>query len=141
MSQYSYNNCFVIENNQKVIAALNIYDGKDLTILRKPVLDYLQTHYNRTIHPEDETQAGEFYIDTFGVDTSVQGKGIGTALLKYVIEYYVKDRGETIGLLVDLDNPNAKRLYEKLGFITIGRQTLMGHTLEHMQMSATKKEA
>ena len=135
-SQYSYTNCYVLEKDQKVIAAINIYDGAHLSQLRQPVLDYIYTTYNRKIQPEDETQAGEMYIDTFGVNSNYQGQGIGSQLLQHVIDLIVHQEGKTLGLLVDDDNPKAKKLYERLGFKTVGRKTLMGHQLDHMQIKA-----
>ncbi len=134
ISQYSYKNCYVLEENEQVIAAINIYDGEKLEMLRAPVLNYLKNNYNRIITPEDETQAGEIYIDTFGVHPNYQGKGLGTKLLQEVIQLIVVQKGKTLGLLVDDENPNAKKLYLKLGFKKQGNKTLMGHQMEHLQI-------
>lgn len=133
-SQYSYTNCYVLEIGNQVVASINIYDGAQLEELRKPVLHYLKQEYQREIQPEDETQAGEMYIDTFGVDPFMQGKGLGSTILQQVIQLIVHEQGKTLGLLVDDDNPKAKRLYERLGFTVVGRKTLMGHQLDHMQI-------
>ncbi len=133
-NQYSYGNCWVACVENKVVAAINIYNGADLKKLRKPVLDYLSLNFNRYITPENETQAGEYYIDTLGVLLEFQGKGIGTKLLQHVIEEFILQRGETLGLLVDVDNPKAKKLYLKLGFKPVGKKTLMGKPMEHLQI-------
>lgn len=133
-NQYSFQNCFVVEDNNEIIAAVNIYDGAELHLLREPIAQYVRTHYNKDFNPEDETQKGELYIDTLGVDPKCQGKGIGSKLLQFLIDEYVTKKNKTLGLLVDVDNPNAKKLYLKLGFKSVGIKTLVGKSLEHLQI-------
>lgn len=62
-----------------------------------------------------------------------QGKGVGKLLINYVIEEFVHKRNEVLGLLVDDENPGAKRLYEKLGFIVRREVSIFGKKMEHMQ--------
>lgn len=132
-NQYSYRNCWVMEDNDEVVAAVNVYDGAQLKVLRAPVEEYIQARFNKEFCPEDETSAGEYYIDTLGVNPDRQDKGIGSKLLTFLIDEYVNARGETLGLLVDVANPAAKQLYLKLGFRVVGRQTLAGESMEHLQ--------
>jgi len=134
-NQYSYQNCFVAEEDQQVIAALNIYDGAHLEQLRAPIANYIITELKQPFTPEDETQAGEYYIDSFGVSPEHQGKGIGAKLLQYVIDTYVHQQQQTVGLLVDEDNPSAKRLYVKLGFQPVGEKLLVGKKMIHLQLN------
>lgn len=56
-------------------------------------------------------------------------------MFKFLIDEFVNKRNKILGLLVEEENPNAKRLYEKLGFIVVGEKTLMGKKLDHMQIS------
>lgn len=135
-NQYSYRNCFIVEDDNKIVAAVNIYDGAKLHLLREPIAQYVRTHYNKNFNPEDETQKGEIYIDTLGVDPECQGKGIGSKLLQFLIDEYVTKKQKTLGLLVDEGNPNAKKLYLKLGFKPVGVKTLVGKRLEHLQIKA-----
>jgi ribosomal protein S18 acetylase RimI-like enzyme len=134
-NQYSYQNCWVAEEDE-VIAAINIYDGSQLSALRKPIAEYIQMHHGKDFNPEDETQAGEFYIDSFGVNPKQQGKGIGSNLLQFLIAEYVVKKQNTIGLLVEENNPSAKKLYLKLGFKSVGYKMLVGEKLEYFQMSS-----
>jgi ribosomal protein S18 acetylase RimI-like enzyme len=134
-NQYSYQNCWVAELDGEVVAAINVYDGAKLDQLRKPVIQYVRTHYNPGFDPEDETEGGEYYIDTFAVDPRYRGKGIGTKLLQHLITEYVTKSNKTLGLLVDIDNPDAKKLYTKLGFESVGTKRLMEKTLTHMQIA------
>lgn len=132
-NQYSYQNCLVIDNEGEIVAAVNYYDGGELAALRQPVLDYVKTNFNPGFNPEDETQPGEYYIDSLGVASSMQGKGLGTRLLLFLIDY-AKSHHQALGLLVDEKNPEARKLYLKLGFKNIGTKTLLGHQMEHLQV-------
>ena len=67
------------------------------------------------------------------VCSSQQGKGIGSQLLKHVIEMFCIKEKRTIGLLVDKNNPNAKRLYLQSGFEIVNEKMLSGHEMEHLQ--------
>lgn len=133
-NQYSYQNCWLAEEENQIIAAVNLYDGAKLQQLRAPIMEYVKTHYNPNFNPENETQSGEFYIDSLGVAPNQQGKGIGSKLLLFLIDEYVIQKQQTLGLLVDEDNPAAKKLYLKLGFKTVGKKTLVGKNLEQLQI-------
>jgi ribosomal protein S18 acetylase RimI-like enzyme len=133
-NQYSYQNCWVAEDNMQLIGAVNVYNGAMLSELRQPVLEYLRSQFNNDFTPEDETQAGEYYIDSLGVNPDHQNKGIGTKLLQFVIDEYVNRHHRTLGLLVDEANPIAKRLYLKLGFKNSGKRVLFGKNMEHLQI-------
>lgn len=133
-NQYSYQNTTLVLNNKgDIIAAFNLYDGGQLHTLRAPVLALLETAYNQVIHPQDETQAGEYYIDTIAVFPAYRGFGIGGKILNYIIEEFAEKQGYTIGLLVDLDNPKAKKLYINKGFVAVGEKQLMNENHEHLQ--------
>ncbi|MEO8253448.1 MAG: GNAT family N-acetyltransferase [Flavobacterium sp.] len=135
-NQYSYQNCVVAEQENQIIAAVNIYDGAKLIELRNPIIAYIHTHFNPAFCPEAETQAGEFYIDCLGVNPNQQGKGIGSQLLAFLIQEYVVQNQKIVGLLVDDKNPQAKKLYLKLGFKSVGKKSLVGKTLEHLQITS-----
>ena len=132
-NQYSYENSWVVESEEGISAAANIYDGAKLEELRIPVGEAIKSMFQRDFSPEDETQAGEFYIDCVAVHPALQGRGIGAVLLEFLFEEYVRKRNKTLGLLVDKDNPDAKRLYLKLGFKVIGEKTFAGKRMEHLQ--------
>ncbi len=50
------------------------------------------------------------------LDPSVQGRGIGTAIIRQ-LQQEAADRGVPLDLGVERDNPNARRLYDRLGFL------------------------
>ena len=134
-NQYSYQNCYVAEEDGEIVGAVLVYDGGKLEELRTPVLKFIHQHFNRDLNVEDETQAGEFYIDSLGVSPDHQGKGIGSQLLQFVINEKAIAGGGTIGLLVDKTNPGAKRLYLNLDFKPVAEKTLLGISLEHLQLT------
>ncbi len=137
-NQYSYQNCWVAEDEGKVVAAANIYDGARLVELRMPIVQYLKIQFNMDFIPEDETQSGEYYIDTLGVNPNQQGKGIGSRMLQFMIDEYVNKQHQTLGLLVDEENPAAKKLYLKLGFRPVGTKVLVGKSMEHLQLGKVR---
>lgn len=137
-NQYSYENCWIAESGGEIVGTAVVYDGARLNELREPVGEKVKSMFNREFNPEDETQAGEYYIDCVGVSPDQQGKGIGTKIFRFLIDEYVEKRNETLGLLVDNDNPAAKKLYLKLGFEVVGEKTLTGKQMEHLQFK--KKE-
>ncbi|TKC06615.1 GNAT family N-acetyltransferase [Pedobacter polaris] len=130
-NQYSLSNIFVDEQDQKVVGAINAYDGGEIERLRKPFFDYICKNFHKGgFEMELESESGEFYIDTVAVDPRHQGKGIGKNLILEIINY-AKDLGfKKVGLLVS--NPDAKRLYEKIGFTKVGSRNLLGNTHEHL---------
>lgn len=132
-NQYSYENCWVVEENGVIIAAALVYDGAKLHELRKPVAEEIKLVFNRDFNVEDETEQGEYYIDCIGVNPNQQGRGIGSKLLSFLIDEYVKDGGQSLGLLVDKDNSLAKKLYLKAGFEIVGERVFAGKQMEHLQ--------
>jgi len=132
-NQYSHENTLVFEENSQILGTLNAYDGGKLTQLRKNFTDYLRIHNNiEDFNPEEETEAGEFYLDTISVAPSAQGRGIGKQLIYAGINWAEKFGHHTVGLLVEQDNENALRLYEKMGFLIQNEKQFMGGLYYHM---------
>jgi ribosomal protein S18 acetylase RimI-like enzyme len=130
-NQYSYENTLVYEENGQILGAVTGYNGADLQSLRQPVLDHL-LQFNPAFEVDNETEAGEYYLDCVSVHPDAQGKGVGKKLLQAFCDKGFQLGFTRIGLIVDLENPDAKRLYEKVGFISAGEKDFMGHRYEHM---------
>lgn len=133
-NQYSFENTWVAEEDSQVVGSITVYDGAKLQQLRQPILNLLSENYKRKVSPENETEPGEFYIDTIAVHPDHRGKGLGTMLLRFAIDHFVYQQGKTLGLLVDIQNPKAKNLYLQLGFEKVGEKQLMGRPYEHLQI-------
>lgn len=130
-NQYSYVNTLVFEDETGVVGSVTGYDGARLHELRKLVLDRLHES-DPDFSPEDETEAGEFYIDCVNVHPKHQGKGIGKKLILAFCEKAASLGFQRVGLIVDQINPQAKRLYENLGFEVAGEKDFLGHRYFHM---------
>jgi ribosomal protein S18 acetylase RimI-like enzyme len=58
----------------------------------------------------------EMCIDVLVVDASMRGKGIGSLLMQSAFEIALKNQCTAVIVDVASTNPNARRLYERLGF-------------------------
>jgi ribosomal protein S18 acetylase RimI-like enzyme len=133
-SQYSYLNALVAEADGAVVAALVGYDGARLKELREPIFPLLRQHLGEVIDIEDETEAGEFYLDSLGVVPDYRGRGIGRALIEAMRDRAFAEGHTRVGLIVDVDNPSAERLYKSLGFKRVGNKRFLGHAMHHLQV-------
>lgn len=63
-------------------------------------------------------------LDDVSVEANRRGAGIGTALLKQLKEQLKKESVSRIDVGVHLENPEARRFYERLGFIALNEERL-----------------
>ena len=103
--------------------------------LKRPVIEDLSGFRNS---PNDfskvkETEAGEFYLDSIGVDPSMRSRGIGSMLFEAAFDRARKLGFSKVGLIVDVDKPKAEALYLRLGFTHAGMKDFFGHQMKHMQ--------
>lgn len=130
---YSYQNTFVaVDEEDNVVGSITGYNGNDFLKLREPVLELMRTKYNNQMIPEPETEGGEYYLDTVAVSPLAQGKGIGSHLLKAAADFAREQQHKQIGLIVDLENPNAMKLYSRLGFVQGKQLDFVGGEYYHM---------
>lgn len=119
-NQYSYENTLVYEDEKGIGGMIVAYDGALLDQLRIPVLSYIREQLAHSYIPGDETGPGEYYLDSIAVSPASQGKGIGRQLI-YAAEDRAREAGHArTGLLVSDANPDAQRLYERLGYTVQG---------------------
>ncbi len=84
---------------------------------------------------EDETVAGESYLDTLAVLPAFRGKGIGTALLKAWLAQ-ARETHLKATLACAPHNAKAKRVYESVGMREDGRLFIFGEY--YLRMSKTE---
>lgn len=137
-SQYSYRNTLVAITDKDEIAGICVsYDGGRLQKLRKAFIEGALAAFGRDFSDmDDETAAGELYIDSLCVDKTFRGKGLARLLLEATIEKG-KQMNLPTGLLVDTGNPQAERLYHHIGFIYVGDNQWGGHKMKHLQKLLT----
>ena len=141
-TQYSYLNTLVaIEETAPVpgvsapgciVGICVSYDGALLHQLRQPFIDAALYEWgiDHSSIP-DETQAGELYIDSLAVDPAYRGRGIARLLLEASVEKSKRMNLPSTGLLVDVGNPRAEALYNKVGFRYAGTNSWGGHDMRH----------
>lgn len=134
-SQYSYlNTLTAVDGRGKLCGICVCYDGGQLHFLREAFVKAMREKCGRDFRDlDDETSAGELYIDSLAVREDERGKGIATMLLKAAVDRARKENFPAAGLLVDKGNPRAERLYSKLGFEYINDATWGGHPMRHLQ--------
>ncbi|WP_374166102.1 GNAT family N-acetyltransferase [Arcticibacter sp. MXS-1] len=130
-TQYSYRNTLVCQAEGRVVGSVTAYDGGRLPELRRPVDDYLAARKHPMIM-SNETEAGEFYIDTISVDPLFRGKGIAGRLLEAVYSKAVDEGHRRVGLIVAPDNAGAIALYRKTGFEQAGVRNFAGKEYLHL---------
>lgn len=134
---YSYRNTIVAVRGEEIAGAMNGYDGALYEMLKKPVTDDFRRRFpdsSSGFGLVKETQAGEFYLDSIGVNPAMRSMGIGSRLFSAMLERAAGLGFTKAGLIVDVDKPNAEALYLRLGFKTVGYRDFMGHPMKHMQI-------
>lgn len=132
-SQYSYRNALIAVADGVPVGAIVGYDGAKLKELRDGSLAVIRKYHPDVEIKEDETEPGEFYLDSLGVLPDYRGYGIATKLIDAAIQKASKDGHKRFGLLVDFENPKAERLYRSLGFEYVNDRPFFGHLMKHMQ--------
>ena len=133
VSQYSYHCALVAEVDGQAAGVIVGYDGARLQALRQPTLAYICKQAGFMPQIQDETEAGEYYLDTLAVFPPFRHQGVGKALILALCDKAFSEGHQRVGLLVDKDNAKAERLYTSLGFQRINTKQLFDHDLWHMQ--------
>ncbi len=132
-SQYSYRNTLVAMDGDRVAGILVSYDGGQLHALRQQFVDYAKQYLHRDHSSmDDETQAGELYLDSLAVDPDYRKRGIATRLLEASFGRAQEMNLPCVGLLVDTGNPQAERLYRACGFHYANDSSWGGHAMRHL---------
>ena len=127
---YSYENTYVAEVDGKIVGAMCAYDGADYQKLKQPIVDILG--HDSGFAQLKETEEGEFYLDSVGVLEEYRSKGIGSKLFAAQIERARSLGHKVVGLIVDVDKPQAEALYTRLGFRYLDNKDFFGHPMKHM---------
>lgn len=132
-SQYSYRNTLVAIDGDQVVGVSVSYDGGKLRELRLAFIEAAKEYLGKDHSGmEDETQAGELYLDSLAVQPDYRRQGIARALLLATKERANQYELPHVGLLVDTDNPNGEALYSSVGFQYVGEKRWGGHFMKHM---------
>lgn len=132
-SQYSYRNTLVAMDGDKVIGISVSYDGARLHELRRAFIEAAKKYIGKDHSGmDDETQAGELYLDSLAVLPEYRRQGIARKLLKGTKERANRLGLPCVGLLVDKDNSIGEALYTSIGFRYINDNQWGGHPMKHL---------
>ena len=134
--RYGYIRGLVYEHEGEVAGAAFGYSAEDEALVDEPLKRVLKKHgfdENIELFKDDETLPNEWYLDSISVDPKYRGMGIGSKLLDALPQIAKREGKNLIGLSVDKNNPEAKRLYERKGFKDVEERMISGHLYDHMQ--------
>ena len=132
-SQYSYKNTLVAMEGERVVGISVSYDGGRLHELRQVFINYAKQYIGKDhTGMDDETQAGELYLDSLAVLPSHRRQGIAMQLLKATRERAANMALCCVGLLVDKSNPTGEALYASAGFRYVNDEMWGGHPMKHL---------
>lgn len=104
---------FFLDELRSIFKNLNLVDA-----LKYTVISILDKMFLSDLKEQDS------YVAILAVDESLRGRGIGTFILEKAVEL-MKGHGSKRAVLdVDMENPSALRLYEKVGFKIFKKKSL-----------------
>ncbi len=135
-TRISYQNALVAEEERNLVGVAILYDGAEARALDIPLeRAAARKSGNQTYSIPTETDPSEFYLDTVSVSSHCQGKGYGRKLIEACYNRAREFGHHRIGLLVDVNNASAKRLYERLEFRSDSTKWIAGEEYIHMVRS------
>ena len=131
INRLSYNNIWTYEIENEIAGLILAYDSNRVKELDGAILEYLKKNIFLEAF-DKECFENEFYIDTVSVFEEFQGRGIAKELFAF-IENKAREEGfEKVSLLVDFENLEALKLYEKIGFEKNCVLEVSKHNYHHM---------
>lgn len=133
-NKFSYRNIRVKADGEgRAVGIAVCYDGAEERALHERLLSILRASFlDMPLEMEEETRAGEWYIDALCIDRDYRGQGLGTQLLAAAEQWGAAQGFSRISLNVERDHARARRLYESLGYVESGRLSLAGHEYAHL---------
>jgi len=132
-SQYSYKNTLVAMDSDRVVGVSVSYDGGCLHELRRAFIQAAKEYIGKDHSGmDDETQAGELYLDSLAVLPEYRRRGIAKQLLLDTREKADNLHLPYVGLLVDKGNPDGEALYSSVGFRYMNDSRWGGHEMKHL---------
>ncbi|MFL1998828.1 GNAT family N-acetyltransferase [Lysinibacillus irui] len=131
-NRHSYLNTFVATEGEQILGILVYYFGAQAVDMDANLVKWLEEKNAPSIIIDQEAHEDEAYIDTVCVSPQARGKGIGTLLLQFA-EELTKQRGyKKLSLNVETQKEDARRLYERLGFVITEPWSIIDEPFHHM---------
>lgn len=137
-TQYSWQYALVAEVDGTAAGAVVGYDGDDLQSLREGTFAIVRQLTGRVPNIANETEGGEYYLDSVGVLPEFRGLNVGRTLVREFCNKVFATQHNCVGLIVDSNNPQAEKLYTSLGFERVGTRLFFGHRMWHLQLRNNK---
>ena len=132
-TQYSFENTLVAMDGERLAGIAVAYDGGRLHELRRAFIDAsFQQLGKDNSDIDDETQAGELYLDSLAVIPEYRRQGIALRLIEACRQRATEMGLPHLGLLVDKGNPSGEALYAAAGFRYAGDSQWGGHPMSHL---------
>ena len=134
-SQYSYLNTLVAMDAEKVVGVSVCYDGGRLHELRRAFIQAAKEHLGKDHSGmDDETQAGELYLDSLAVLPDYRRQGIAKKLVMATKKRADMMHLPCVGLLVAKDNSGGETFYTSVGFRYVDDKQWGGHPMKHLTL-------
>ncbi|MFJ7650095.1 GNAT family N-acetyltransferase [Lysinibacillus sp. NPDC097279] len=131
-NRHSYLNTFVAVEGEQILGTLVYYNGEQAIQMDANLVKWLEEKNAPSITIDKEAHEDEYYIDTVCVAPEARGKGIGTMLIQFAIEQ-TQERGFTkLSLNVETQKEDARRLYERMGFVITEPWSIIDEPFHHM---------
>lgn len=123
---YSYRNAVIAMVDGKPAGGLISYDGNGYHDIKNHTFELIKSELSfNPFDMDDETRAGEYYIDCVAVLPQFRGKGLGRKIIEYAV-----GQASALGLPAVIaclpDNVPAYALYSGMGFETHGTMHVFG---------------
>lgn len=134
---YSWRNCVIAEWDGRNAGICLAYDGAGYHGMRMRTFSLFGNNED-IMNQADETEEGEFYVDSLAVLPEFRGRGIAVELLKDAI-LRAKELKLTPSLLVLPVNPPAQKLYARMGFRYSSEQFAFGEIYQKWKIREDKQ--
>lgn len=132
-NRLSYQNVLVKEKEGNLAGVLLAYHGSEAVRLDQPILERLRSlNRGSEIRISQEADKDEYYIDSLAVSPNARGKGIGQELIQAAEKKAAASGYARIALIVVQENPRARALYERLGYVKNKEKIINNKTYDHM---------
>lgn len=100
---------------------------KEFTSFKLMVVDILDYFVLSDVNED------EIYIAELGISSKCRGKGIGSKVIRKVIDWAEENDFKKVKLDADFRNTGAKRLYEKLGFKVFNKKEIFKRGMYNLE--------
>ncbi len=144
-TRFSYRYAYVVEKTgpySQVVAVGSAYDASLESALTQATINLseqrgwpIRSEVKDRLLKERESLEDTFYIDHVAVNNSWQGLRLGTKLVQALCKRGFSEGFCAISLLADKENPEAQRLYARLGFSFVGQVEANGHVYNALKLT------